>query len=326
LNNNRNGADDYMSAQPLYRDYAGFLKKKYGEKVYKLPVNLPGTCPNRDGTLGTGGCIFCDEEGSGFECLPNDLSVEKQLRENKGFFTKRFNAKKFIAYFQAFTNTYLPLEDFKRNILAAAAEPDLVGISVSTRPDCLPDSYLEFLRQVGREKDLDMTIEVGLQTVNYHTLAAVNRGHSLAEFIDAVLRIKRYEMSVCAHVILNLPGDAESDAVENAKILSALGADYVKLHSLYIVKKTVLGRMYEKGEVRLITLDEYIDRVILFLRYLAPDIVVQRLVGKGPRGNLYFCNWDTSWWRIKEMIEEKMTEQGFYQGEKYNYLHGQAMR
>ncbi|MDD4402885.1 MAG: TIGR01212 family radical SAM protein, partial [Desulfitobacteriaceae bacterium] len=128
-----------------YNQYSTHLVKKFGEKVYKIPVNLPGTCPNRDGRVGWGGCIFCDEEGSGFDCLPNSLGVKEQIAENRGFFLKRFNARKFIIYFQAFTNTYLPLDRFKNNILQAVDEDGVVGISVSTRPDCVNDRYLDFL-------------------------------------------------------------------------------------------------------------------------------------------------------------------------------------
>lgn len=301
----------------LYRNYADHLQQKYGEKIYKLPVNLAGTCPNRDGVLGTGGCIFCDEEGSGFEALPSYLSVKEQLLKNKTFFTKRFNAHKFIAYFQAFTNTYLPLEEFKANITAASEIEDMVGISISTRPDCVGEDYLLFLKEIAEEKKLDINIELGLQTVNYHSLIKINRGHTLGEFIDSVLRIKKYGFEICAHLILNLPWDDEIDVIENAKVLSALEIDYVKLHSLYVVRGTVLGQMYEKGEIKLISLDEYVDRVILFLENLRPETVVQRLIGKGPQGNLLFCNWETSWWRIKNIIEEKMKQHDSYQGKRY---------
>ncbi|MCR4442554.1 MAG: TIGR01212 family radical SAM protein [Peptococcaceae bacterium] len=309
----------------LYRSYADHLRERYGEKVYKLPVNLPGTCPNRDGVLGTGGCIFCDEEGSGFDALPNTMSVKEQLEENKAFYTRRFNARRFIAYFQAFTNTYLPLESFKENIRAASEVEGLVGISVSTRPDCAGESYLEFLGEISRQKKLDITVELGLQTVNYHTLKKINRGHTLAEFIDAVLRIKKHGFAVCAHLILNLPWDDETDVVENARVLSALEIEYVKLHSLYIVKGTPLGDMYEKGEISLISLDEYAGRVVLFLENLRPQTVIQRLAGKGPRDGVLFCNWDTSWWRIKNLIEEKMKRLGTYQGKEFNYLYGKAL-
>lgn len=315
----------------LYRNYAEHLKEKYREKVYKLPVNLPGTCPNRDGTVGYGGCIFCDEEGSGFECLSNSLSVQKQISKNKAFFQKRFNAQKFVAYFQAFTNTYMPLAEFKQNVLAAVADKDIVGISISTRPDCIHESYLQFLTEVCREvqekegRKLDVSIELGLQTANYHTLQKINRGHTLAEYLDAVIQIKKHNFSICTHIILNLPWDDENDVIENAKIMSALKIDYIKLHSLYVVKGTVLDDLYQKGEFQLISLDEYTDRVILFLEHLAPEIVVQRLVGKGPQGQLSFCNWNTSWWKIKQMIEDKMVERKTYQGKRCDYLNGKAL-
>lgn len=309
-----------------YRQYSDHLVKKFGLKVYKLPVNLPGTCPNRDGTVGRGGCIFCDEEGAGFECLPNTLSVQEQIQKNRAFFIKRFNAQKFIVYFQAFTNTYLPLDQFKENMLAAASEKDVVGISISTRPDCINDAYLDVLQELQTQYGLDINIELGLQTVNYHTLKKVNRGHTLAEFIDAVNRIKLRNFEICVHIILNLPWDNMVDVIENAKILSALGIHYVKLHSLYVVKGTVLATMYQREEFSIIPLAEYIDRVVTFLEYLDPDIVVQRLVGKGPQDNQLFSNWNTSWWKIKQSIEGALEQKDTWQGKKCDYLNGKALK
>lgn len=309
-----------------YNQYSKHLVKKFGEKVHKLPINLPGTCPNRDGRLGWGGCIFCDEKGSGFECLPNTYSVKRQIEESKNFFRKRFKAKKFIVYFQAFTNTYLPFGRFRENILEAAGEEDVVGISISTRPDCVSDRYLNFLNEVKEEKNLDINIELGLQTVNYRTLAKVNRGHTLAEFIDAVLRVKKYGFETCVHLILNLPWDDREDVLENAKILSALGVEYVKLHSLYVVRGTVLGDMYERGEISIISMEEYVERVALFLEYLDPAVVIQRLVGKGPKESLLFCNWGSSWWLLKQKIEDYLERHDIYQGKKFNYLNGKALR
>ncbi|MEG6522685.1 TIGR01212 family radical SAM protein [Desulfotomaculum sp. 1211_IL3151] len=309
-----------------YRQYSDHLVKKFGQKVYKLPVNLPGSCPNRDGIVGRGGCIFCDEEGAGFECLPNTLSITQQIQENKDFFIRRFNAKKFIVYFQAFTNTYLPLPQFKENILAAAAEEDIVGISISTRPDCINDSYLDFLQEIKLQRGLDINIELGLQTVNYHTLTKVNRGHTLAEFIDAVQRIKQRNFEICVHIILNLPWDNPLDVIENAKILTALGIHYVKLHSLYVVKGTALASIYERGEFKIIPLEEYITRVVTFLEYLDPEVVIQRLVGKGPQDNQLFSNWSTSWWKIKQAIEHTLAEKDTWQGKKCDYLNGKALK
>lgn len=307
-----------------YNVYSSYLARRFKGRVYKLPVNLPGTCPNRNGNLGVGGCIFCDESGSGFQCLPSTLTVISQIEENKRFFIKRFGAEKFIIYFQAFTNTYMPLSLFKEYICSAYTE-DVVGISISTRPDCINDSYLEFLLQFKEEKKISIDIELGLQTVNYHTLQRVKRGHGLAEFIDAVLRIQRMGIDVCAHIILNFPWDNRLDVIENAKIISALKVKYVKLHSLYIVEGTTLGEMYKNNEISLISLEEYVDWVVLFLEHLAPETIIQRLVGKGPQESLLFSNWQTSWWKIKQMIEDSMLEKDTRQGASFNYLNGSAI-
>lgn len=309
-----------------YRLFSEHLVEKFGQKVYKLPVNLPGTCPNRDGTVGYGGCIFCDEEGAGFECLPNTLTVIQQIQKNKEFFQKRFNAKKYIVYFQAFTNTYVELRQFKDNVMAAVEEEDIVGVSISTRPDCINDAYLDFLKKLQADRGLDITIELGLQTVNYHTLTRVNRGHTLAEFIDAANRIKARDFAICVHLILNLPWDNRLDVIENAKILSALNIHYVKLHSLYVVKGTVLAEMYQQNEFTMVSLEEYIERVVTFLEYLDPGIVIQRLVGKGPQDNQLFSNWSTSWWKIKQTIEKVLEERDTHQGKKFNYLNGGALQ
>ncbi len=314
-----------MQTSSRYNVYSRHLINKFGQKVYKIPVNLPGTCPNRDGTLGYGGCIFCDESGSGFDALPNNLSITEQLRSDKEYYRQRFNANKYIAYFQSFTNTYLPPEQFATNINSAAAEKNIVGISVSTRPDCISEEYLDILSSAQVKKNIDINIELGLQTVNYHTLRKINRGHTLAEYIDAVQRIHRRQFEICTHIILNLPWDNMDDVIENAKLISALGISYVKLHSLYIVRGTELGNMYERGEITLISLEQYIRRVITFLEYLDPAIVIQRLVGKGPQEEVLFCNWDISWWRIKHEVERLLEAEDTWQGKKFNYLNGKAL-
>ena len=312
--------------QERYRVYSKHLQEKFGEKVYKLPINLPGTCPNRDTTVGKGGCTFCDAQGAGFQCLPNTLTIENQIKTNKTFFKKRFNAHKFISYFQAYTNTYMPLETFKDCIKTATNDEDIIGLSISTRPDCINDDYLDFLYQIKDQRGIEINIELGLQTVNYHSLIEVNSGHTLAEYIDAILRIKKRGFENVCHLILNLPRDNEIDVIENAKILSALGIDYVKLHSLYVVENTELGRQYEAGKFEIISLEQYVDRVVTFIEYLDPNIIIQRLVGKGPQGQLLFSNWDTSWWKIKQKIEDALEEKDTYQGKKFNYLNGKALK
>lgn len=299
----------------LYNEYSNYLKEKYGEKVYKLPINIPCTCPNRDGSVGYGGCTFCADVGTGFESLDNSISVEEQIKTNMAYIKKKYNAKKFIAYFQNYTNTYLDLQLFKKYIKESIIE-DIVEISISTRPDCISDDYLNFLDIVKKEHNVNITIELGLQTVNYHTLISINRGHTLSEFIDAVLRIKRYDFEICAHVILNLPGDTIIDSIETAKILSVLKVNQVKIHSLYIMDNTKMGILYKNKEITVITKDEYVERVVTFLEHLHKDITVQRLIGRAPKENSLFVNWGISWWKIKDDIIDKMNKNERYQGSK----------
>ncbi|MGI6154169.1 MAG: TIGR01212 family radical SAM protein [Christensenellaceae bacterium] len=308
-----------------YNRYSDYLRRRYGEKVYKLPVNLPVTCPNRDGTLGCGGCIYCGEEGAVFEDLPSTLSVREQLNINKPRISRKFNARKYIVYFQNFTNTYLPPEDFRRHT-EQAVSPGVVELSVSTRPDCIHERYLDILAVLEREKNIKITLELGLQTVNYHTLRRINRGHSLAEFIDAVLRVKGYGFAVCTHLILNLPWDDANDVVESAKVLSALGIDQAKLHALYIVKNTPLGAMFSRGELPLISRDEYVERVVTFLEYLDPTVTLQRLIGRAPEASTLWANWNTSWWKIQAEIENTLRLRDTWQGKKFDYLQGKAVR
>jgi len=314
-----------MTSGLRYRPYSEYLRQKYGEKVYKLPVSLPVTCPNRDGQCGQGGCVFCGEIGAGYENLPDWLTVSDQLAANKAHIAPKYKAKKFIPYFQNFSNTYLPVEQLRSHIIEACQE-DIVAISLATRPDCINDRYLEMLAEIRNKYNVDISIELGLQTVNYHTLTKINRGHTLAEFIDATVRIKRWSLGVCAHLILNLPWDGRCDAIESAKIVSAMGIDQVKLHALYIVKNTILADWYQKGEITLISKEEYVERVIDFLEHLHPDIVIQRLVGRAPEANTLFTNWQTGWWKIRDEIEAQLIEQDTWQGKKCTYLNGPAVQ
>ena len=308
-----------------YFMYSDFLRQRYGEKVYKLPVSLPVTCPNRDGTCGTGGCIFCGSIGAGYENLPETLTVEEQLAANRLHIQAKYKAAKFIAYLQNFSNTYLPPDRFA-TYMEEACQPDVVAVAIATRPDCVNDRYLEILADLRRRRGVDVFLELGLQTVNYRTLAWINRGHGLAEFIDATLRARRYDMEVCAHVILNLPGDDLNDVVEGARILSALGVQQVKLHALYIVKGTKLAEMFVAGEVELGSCEEYVERAVTFLEQLSPDIAMQRLVGRAPEAHTLFANWNKGWWRIRESIESRLTELDTWQGKRFTYLNGPAVK
>lgn len=309
-----------------YKKYSNYLKEKYGEKVYKIPINLPVTCPNRDGQLGRYGCIFCGDVGAGFESLKNTLTVKEQLDKNIEYISKKYKSKKFIAYFQNFTNTYMSIHSFKECVEKAAQVTDIVEICISTRPDCINRSYLDILSKLKEKYGVEISIELGLQTVNYKTLKKIKRGHTLAEFVDTMNKINCYEFETCCHLILNLPWDDAEDAIEGAKIISALGINHIKLHSLYILKNTELGRMYEKGEISIISPKEYVDRVVNFIDYLNPDIVIQRLAARAPKETTLFCNWDMSWWRIVDMIEDRLEKLDIYQGKSYDYLNGKAVR
>jgi len=307
----------------LYYKFSDYLKSKYGAKVYKLPINIPVTCPNRDGRLSDKGCIFCGEEGAGFENLPTSMPVKEQILQNSKYIGENYKSEKFIAYFQNFSNTYLPLEYFKNYIIDACAE-NVVAIYISTRPDCINDRYLEFLKGIRDEKIIDIVIELGLQSVNNNTLKMLNRGHGLAEFIDAVIRINKFGLDTCAHYIIDLPMDSMSDVIEGARIISALGVKQVKCHSLFILKDTLLGELYNNNEITPITKDEFIERTISFLEYLDPNLVIQRLIGRAPEERSLFCNWGTSWWKIRDELEAKMEREGNFQGKKFNYLNGKA--
>lgn len=308
-----------------YRAISAFLKEKYGEKVYKLPVALPLTCPNRDGSVGVGGCVFCGEIGAGYENLPASMTVREQLEKNIAHIAPKYKAYKYIPYYQNFSNTYLEPDRF-RAYMEAGCIDSTVGIAIATRPDCINDRYLEILQDIKEKNGVDIYLEYGLQSVNYHTLEKINRGHGMAEFIDAVLRTKRYGFSVCAHMIVNLPWDTMTDTIEGARILTALGVDQVKLHALYIVKNTLMAKWYEEKQFSLISTDEYIERVIAFLQHLDKDIVLQRLVGRAPEENTLFTNWSMGWWRIQEEIERRLEERDVRQGDLCNYLNGSAVR
>jgi len=276
-------------------------------------VNLPVTCPNRDGTISSKGCIFCGEEGAGFETLSSSLSVKEQLTSNKDYISKKYKAEKFIAYFQNYSNTYLPFKQFRNYIFESTVE-EVSAIYISTRPDCISQEQLDFLKEIQLSKKIDIVLEIGLQTVNENTLKILNRGHSVEDFVKSVNKIKSTSLQVCAHYIVDLPWDSVDDVMTGAKLLSTLNIDQVKVHSLFILENTVLGDMYKNNEFEPVSFDEYISRIILFLENLSPEIVVQRLIGRAPKERTLFCNWGMSWWKIKDMIEEEMHKRNTFQG------------
>ncbi len=306
-----------------YNKYSDYLKNKYGEKVYKLPVNLPITCPNR---IDSFGCSFCSDKGTGFEAMASSIQVREQLIKTKEFITKKYKAKKFIAYFQNFTNTFIPLNEFKRNLEVAASVDGVVEISVSTRPDCIAKPYLECLASIRDVYQVEITIELGLQTANYRTLEKINRGHTLAEYIDAMIQIKPYSFTTCTHVILNLPNDQMCDVIETAKVISALQSTIVKVHSLYVAKGTTMCEAYAGGAFEICTVEEYLERVATFLEFIHSDMIVERLFSRVPESDSTFSNWGMSWWKLQDLLLDKLEKENRYQGKKCNYLNGAALK
>lgn len=297
-----------------YYPISEYYKEKYGEKVYKLPIKLSLSCPNRDGAAGYGGCIFCSESGGSFENLPSTFTVKDQLSMNKDYIGSRYKAKKFIAYFQNFSNTYMSLEDFK-TVVNACEEDYIVGISISTRSDCITEDKLIFLKEFSDRTGIDINIELGLQTVNYKTSKILNRCEDLADFIYAMNLINKYGFRVCVHVILSLPWDDMDDVIETARVINVFGIKEVKIHSLFIVKGTKLDKMYQNNEFIMPSKEDYQNNVVEFLRRLNPDVAIQRLVGRAPEEETSFCNWDTSWWLIRDEIIGYMNDKGYVQGD-----------
>ena len=309
-----------------YNTYSDHLKKKYGEKVYKIPISLPVTCPNRDGSLSSEPCIFCGSIGADYETKAVGLPITRQLDRSIAHVGPKYKAKKFIAYFLNYTNTYAPPEDFRSWVEEAMAHPDVVGVDVSTRPDCVNERYLEILKESSEKYGKDVTVELGLQSSNAHTLLKLGRCHTAAEYVDAALRIRRYGCDQCTHVIADLPWDDRVDVIETAKLISVLPVTEVKIHSLYIVKGTELARMYERGEVTLSSMEEYMERVALFLAYLRKDIVIQRIVGRASGGNTLTVNGGSPWWEVKSRIDELLEERNITQGCLCDYIDGKAVR
>ncbi len=290
------------------------MKKKYGERVQRLPINAGFTCPNR--TNGRPGCLFCDETGSGFSTFQGTIS--EQIEKMKERYRKK-GIKKFIAYFQNYTNTYADIETL-RNTYTQAIADDIVQLDIATRPDCINTEVVNLLREIRKKYNIAVSLDIGLQTANYHTLVKVNRGHTLADCINAVLLLKKYDFEVVSHVILNLPGDNMLDVIESAKIISVLGVDGVKIHSLYIVDGTILGEWYRENKLSVCSKEDFIYRVVMFLEYLSPKVVIHRLVADPPLSGTLFGNWGLTKSELLREIELELVKRDTYQGKKSAYL------
>lgn len=283
----------------LYLTLSDFLKSKFGEKVFKVSLDAGFTCPNRDGSKGTGGCIYCNSE----TLVPLSYTGENikgQLLSGMEKVRKRHNANKFIAYFQINSNTYAPI-DYLKKIYREALLPDIVGLAVSTRPDCVDDEVLDLLQELKKEHFL--WLELGLQTANDSTLASVNRGHTAAEFRGAVERARLRDIDVCAHIIIGLPGETRDDMLATARFLAESRVWGVKFHQLQVLKDTPLLKLYEEGKIKTLSLDEYAAIVAESLTILPPSTIVHRLSGDAPLKYLVAPRWGANKFIVAEHIE-----------------------
>jgi radical SAM protein (TIGR01212 family) len=297
-----------------YLSFNQHLKDTFGEKVYKVTIDAGFTCPNQDGTQATGGCIYCYRDRSTRQ-LADSISIQQQIRDGVAALQKRYKANKFLAYFQAYTNTYAPVEELQRLYSIALAEDNIVGLSVGTRPDCVNEPVLDLLESIA--KDSYLWVEYGLQSIHDDTLKRINRGHGVAEFLDAVERTQeRQGIKICVHVILGLPGETKEDMLETAKKLSELQVEGVKIHSAHILKNTRLEEMCRREEYQVIELPEYVDIVCDFLEYLTPDIVIHRLVGDAPRSRYVAPEWCMHKSEALRQIDLELERRNSYQGKK----------
>ena len=305
-----------MDLNEIYRVYSTYLKNKYGQKVYKLPVNIPCSCPNRDGRKGTQGCIFCGGSGSGFELLSENLSVSEQLLKNKELIQRKYKANNFIAYFQSFSNTYLNFDLFKRFMTEAAQFDNIIELSISTRPDCIEYKHIDFLNNLKEKTNTNITIELGLQSSNNKTLQILNRQHTVEDYINSAQLIKNNGLDLCTHIISDLPWDSKEDIVNLANLLNETQTDFLKVHSLYVERGTVLEKLYNNG-LELLSSNDFIERTILLLELLNPNIVIERLIGRIPEKNCVYANWQQSWWKIRDLMIETMVKNSNFQGRRY---------
>lgn len=297
-----------------YRKFSQSLVQRYGTKVYKLPLHVPGSCPNRDGKVSFGGCSFCAEGAMDFELLDAGLPITEQLEQNKAYMGKRYGAKKFIAYFQNFSATYRPLDELF-SLMEQALVEDIVEISLSTRPDCIDEDMLKAIKDFSRRHQVEVSIELGVQCLSDAVLISMQRGHDAQASLKAMKAVKDHGLILGVHAILNYPGMTRDDVKEMAFVFSEYGVERVKLHSLYVEKGTVLGKAFEKNEIDICSAEEYMERVLLFLGYLDPKIAIERFFARAPEETTLFCNWSRSWRYLMNELERIMEERNVVQGE-----------
>lgn len=297
-----------------YNSFNSYLRKKFGFKVYKLSLDMGTTCPNRDGSKGVGGCIFC-HGGSGAFATSSSIDIENQIELAKQRVISKTKDNKFIAYFQAYTNTYAPIEFLRENFHKAINHKDIVALSIATRPDCLPDDVIALLSELNKIKPV--TVELGLQTIHEKTATLINRCYPLSEFDSAVRALKKEGIEVVTHIILGLPFETADDVLATINHLNSCEINGIKLQLLHVLKDTALCDMYTNGDFKTMTMEEYINLLCLCIEKISPDIVIHRLTGDAPKSLLVSPQWSADKKKVLNTIKKVFEEKNVLQGRTY---------
>ncbi len=296
------------------------LKRKYGEKVFKVSLDIGSTCPNRDGTTGTGGCLFCNPN-SLIQNQESPTPIERQLRLGIEYIKKRHGAHKFISYLQHHTNTYGDIKKLRKYYLEALDHKDVVGLAISTRPDAISNDVLELLKDIDSIKDpynksskKSVWIEMGLQSCRNDSLKFLKRGHTVEDFIDSNKKLQNAGIDVIAHIIIGIPGETDDDLLDMAKLLNRCDIRGIKMHNLHILKETLLAEAYERNEIKPLEINEYAKKVVLLIRHLKPDIVIHRLNSHSPRSLTIAPLWSINKLETLNEVEREFERQNAYQG------------
>ena len=309
------GQGPVLNHMTPYYSYGRYLREIFGEPVWRIPIDAGFSCPNRDGTLGCDGCLYCNNQGFSPGTRGARRSVAAQVGAAVAGHMARGRARKFIAYFQAFTNTYAPLDVLRARYDEALAIPEVVGLAVGTRPDCVPEEVLDLI--AGYTGRCLVWIEYGLQSARDATLRRIGRGHDFAAFVDAVGCTRRRGIRVCAHVILGLPGEEWEDMIYTAQQLASLGVEGVKLHNLHVLAGSPLEESFRAGKLRLLTMDEYVALVCDVLERMRPQTVVQRLVSSAPDPFLVAPPWCREKLLFLRKVREEFARRGTVQGVRW---------
>ena len=306
----------YSLDNKRYHTLNYYFKKKYHQKIVKISLNAGFTCPNIDGKVGYGGCIYCSKSGSGEFGGDIHKSLQEQFYDIKKVLDKKWPSSKYIAYFQAHTNTYAPLNVLKEKYESVLMLPDVIGIAIATRPDAISDDVLDYLDDLNKRTNL--TIELGLQTIHEKTSLLINRCHSLEQFEHMVKKLQDRNIEVVVHIINGLPYETKEMMIETAKYLDSLHVDGIKIHMLNICRGTKIADMYEKDKFHILTKDEYIDIVISQLEYLSPEIVIHRITSDPDPKELIEPKWLIKKFCLLNDIDKEMKKRDTYQGKKKN--------